>query len=189
MTASLKWVNTLDWTLYTVRFIKHNFVIILALGLVAAFGRVIQLKAFGPVSPLSHSLLEIVIEACRIMLVFYVLGLANLKKGLLKIIYLFTYKQGRKQNWQAAVKTLRERWPALLANLAVFAGIALLLNLFIDHIAYQTCLLITLKSHQLFAQQSSAWTLILFFKNILVIPFTLVFEAVFFLWLTNRLPK
>ncbi|WP_302039050.1 Npt1/Npt2 family nucleotide transporter [Rhodocytophaga aerolata] len=162
---------------------------ILALGLVAAFGRAIQLKAFGPVSPLSHTLLEIVIESSRILLFLYVLGLSNIRSGFLKILHLFTNKPGRRQTWHTAIRTIRGRWLALLINLGVFACIAFLFNLFIDHIAYQTCLLLTLKDHQVVDQQSSAWTVILFFKNLSVIPFTIVFEVLFLLWLTNRLPK
>jgi hypothetical protein len=189
MATSLKWLNTLDCTLHTIRFIKHHYLLILALGLVAAFGRIIQLKAFGPVSPLSFTLLEIVIESSRILLFLYVLGLSNIKSGILKTLHLFTDKRGRKQTWLAALRTIRARWFALLINLGMFACIALLFNLFIDHIAYQTCLLLTLKDHQVVAQQSSAWTVILFFKNLSVIPFTIVFEVLFLLWLTNRLPK
>lgn len=188
MNSSSKLLRSFEWTLYTLRFIKHNFSIIFSLGLIAAFGRAIQLRAFGPISPLYHTLLEIVIESARIALVFYALGLANVKRGLGKIIQIIKNKESRRQNWQVAIRKLRQQWSIVLMNLAAFLLLAFLFNLLIDHIAYETCLYITLISRQLIDEQSSVWALILFFKNVSVIPFTLVFQAMFFLWITNRLP-
>lgn len=189
MNFSPQLLKSLDWTRYTGRFIRDNFLIIFSLGLVAAFGRAIQLNAFGPISTKSHVLLEVVIESARILLFFFALGLTSVKGGLTRLVQLFTSKTGRKQNWQIAIRKMRENWLALLINLVAFLVIALLFNLLIDHIAYETCLFITLQTRQLISGQSSEWALILFFKNISVIPFTLVFEALFFLWITDRLPK
>jgi hypothetical protein len=189
MTASLKLLKSLDWTIQTVRFFKNHFLIIFGLGLVAAFGRAIQLKAFGPISPLSHTLLEIVVESARVLIFVYALGLTNVKTGVVRLIQLVTNKQGRKQNWRLAIQKIRDKWPSLLINLVAFSVIALLFNKLIDHIAYETCLYITLQTRQIISSQSSEWAIILFFKNISVIPFTLVFNALFCLWLVNRLPK
>lgn len=189
MTASVKLTKSLDWTLYTVRFIKNHFLMIFGLGLVAAIGRAIQLKAFGAVSPLSHALLEVVVESARLLIFMYALGLTNVKTGVVRLVRLVTDKQGRAQNWRLAIHKLRHKWPSLLINLVAFSIIALLFNKLIDHIAYETCLYITLKTRQLISSQASEWAIILFFKNISVIPFTLIFNAVFCLWLVNRLPK
>lgn len=161
---------------------------ILALGLVAAIGRAIQLRAFGPISPFSHVLLEVIIEGSRIMLVLYALGLANIKSGFAKLIRVVKSKEFRRRNGRVAIIQLRHKWHTILINLVAFLLIAYVFNLLIDHIAYETCLYITLLGRQLISEQSSVWVLILFFKNVSVIPFTLVFQSLFLLWLTNRLP-
>ncbi|SFC15172.1 hypothetical protein [Spirosoma endophyticum] len=187
--SSPELLHVLDWTIQTIRFVKKHFLIIFGLGLVAAFGRAIQLRAFGPVSPLSHTLLEMVIEGARILLFFYALGLTNVRTGANRLMQLFTNKQARKQSWRVATQNVRKKWFAMLINFVVFLIIAFLFNVLINHIAYETCLYITLKSRQIISDQTSEWAIILFFKNISVIPFTLIFNALFLLWLVNRLPK
>ncbi|GAB4019881.1 hypothetical protein GCM10028808_59170 [Spirosoma migulaei] len=185
----MKLLTSLDWTIQTVRFFKNHFLFIFGLGLIAAFGRAIQLKAFGPISPVSHTLLEIVVESARVLIFVYALGLTHIKTGIVRLSQLITNKQSRKQNWQLAIQRMRDKWPSLLINLLAFSLIALLFNKLINHIAYETCLYITLKAREIISSQSSEWAIILFFKNISVIPFTLVFNALFCLWLVNRLPK
>lgn len=189
MTLSTNLLKALDWTVETIQFCKKHFGFIFSLGLIAAIGRCIQLKAFGPISPLSHVLLEVVVESARILIFLYALGLTNIRTGIVRLVQIVTNKQGRKQNGRLAIQKLRTRWGALVANLIVFSVIALLFNKLIDHIAYETCLYITLKARQLISDQSSEWAIILFFKNISVIPFTLIFNALFCLWLVNRLPR
>jgi hypothetical protein len=189
MTTSPKLLSVLDWTIHTIRFVKNHFLIIFGLGLVAAVGRAIQLRAFGPVNPLSHTLLEIVIEGARIVLFFYALGLTNVRTGVNRLIHLVMNKQVRKQNWRVAIQKVKEKWLVMLINFISFSIIAFLFNVLINHIAYETCLYITLKSRQIISDQTSEWAIILFFKNISVIPFTLIFNALFLLWLVNRLPK
>ena len=189
MNTPPKSLRSLEWTLYTFRFIKDNFLIIFGLGLITAIGRAIQLRAFGPINPVSHILLEIMIESARVALIFYVLGLANIKSGLTKIVRVVRSKESRRQNWRVAIIKLRQQWSIILINLVAFLIVAYLFNLLIDHIAYETCLYITLIARQLISEQSSVWALILFFKNVSVIPFTLVFQTLFLLWITNRLPN
>ena len=60
------------------------------------------------------------------------------------------------------------------------------MNLLIDHLAYETCLYLALRYNGILVDTSSEWTILLFFKNISVIPFTLVFETIVLLWLTNK---
>ncbi|AKD54496.1 hypothetical protein [Spirosoma radiotolerans] len=189
MTVSMKLLKSLDWTISTIRFLKNHFLTIFGLGLVAAFGRAIQLKAFGPVSPLSNTLLELVVESARILIFLYTLGLTNVRKGVVRLVQFATNKQGREQGWRLAIQKMRTNWGSLLVNLVAFLGIAFLFNALITHIAYETCLYITLKSRQVISSQASEWAIILFFKNISVIPFTLVFNALFCLWLVNQLPR
>ncbi|QJW92284.1 hypothetical protein HNV11_08860 [Spirosoma taeanense] len=181
--------KSLDWTLHTVRFFRRHFLVIFGLGLVAALGRTIQLKAFGPISPSSNALIEVVVESARLAIFLYALGLSNVRKGTTRFIEFVANRQSRRQNWQLGSRKLRRNWPALLGNLFIFSLLAFFVNAFINHIAYETCLYITLKTRQLISGQASEWVLILFFKNLSVIPFTLIFSALFWLWLVNRLPK
>ncbi|CCH52862.1 hypothetical protein BN8_01899 [Fibrisoma limi BUZ 3] len=189
MNTATKIFRFLGCTVYAFHFIKVNFLPIFGLGLVAAFGRAIQLRAFGPISPLAHTSLEVVIESARFLLFFYALGLTNVRTGLSKLVQLVRNKAGRSSGWRLAIKNLRQNWLTMLVNFVAFLLIAWLFNALINHIAYETCLYITLKGRQLISEQSSEWALILFFKNISVIPFALIFQAILILWLTNRLPK
>lgn len=194
MDARATLTHSLHWTWATIRFIKQNWPFIISMAFVAAFGRVVQLGAWGPLSPLTHWLLEVIIEGSRLLLFVYTLSLANLPSGLNKFRHLFTGRADWQRTrlgavWRLVLRRLLRGWPALLLNFIAFAMIALVLNAFIDHIAYRTCLYVTLKARQFIAERSSEWVLILFFKNLSVIPFTLIFDALFFLWLTNSLPK
>ena len=76
-----------------------------------------------------------------------------------------------------------------MLNLIGFSLVAWSVNYLIDLLAYQTCLYLTLKENGVLVESSSEWTILLFFKNLSVIPFTLVFETLFVLWLTNKLPN
>ena len=77
----------------------------------------------------------------------------------------------------------QRKYAYIVSVVIIVAGI----NLLIDLLAYETCLYLTLKKEGILVDTSSEWTILLFFKNILVIPFTLVFETVFLLWVTNKL--
>ncbi|GAB3549876.1 hypothetical protein [Spirosoma fluminis] len=186
---STRLIRSLDWTVYTIAFIRNHFLVIFGLGFIAAVGRAIQLNAFGPISSELNIGLEIIVESARILLFVYALGLTNIRAGIARLVRFVTNRQSRKQNWHLSLQTMRKNWLAILGNLCVFSVVAFLMNAFINHIAYETCLYITLKARQLISAQASEWVLILFFKNLSVIPFTLLFNAVFCLWLVNRLPK
>ena len=71
--------------------------VIFALGLTAAVGRIIQLRAFGAISAQTNFLLEITIETTRIGLVLYVLGMANIKSGFIRISNLLKHKGERRK--------------------------------------------------------------------------------------------
>ncbi len=66
-----------NWLTDSLYFVKKHFVVIITLGLVAAFGRVIQLEGFGPIPTWLNIVLEVFIEAARLLLFIYVLGWAN----------------------------------------------------------------------------------------------------------------
>jgi hypothetical protein len=175
----------LHWLLHTGHFLKKHFRTIIGLGLVAAFGRVIQLGGFGAITSWMNIVLEVVVESARVLLFLYVLGLANVKTGVLRIRRLVTERYNRKVQFAAAVQKFKTQLFSILLNIAGFLIIAAIINYGIDLLAYQTCLYLTLKKDGILADASSEWTILLFFKNLSVIPLTLVFEAVFLLWITN----
>ena len=179
--------SRLNWIHSSVYFFKKHFIVVFGLGLIAAFGRAIQLGAFGSITSWANITLEVIVESARIAIFLYVLGLANVKKGVARIRHLFTDKANLKRNFVVAINKVKKQWSAILLNLVIFSVITWTINYLIDVLAYQTCLYITLKQGGLLSESSSEWVILLFFKNISVIPFTLVFNALFALWITNKL--
>ena len=171
----------------TIYFIKKHFLVILGLGLISAFGRVIQLGGFGEIPGWLYIVLEIIVESSRIMLFLFVLGLANIKKGIVRIQDLFTKKDMLRSNWSVSIKKIKKQWLSVLLNLVAFLIIAGIVNYLIDQLAYQTCLYLSLKDRGILVDSSSEWTILLFFKNLSVIPFTLVFETLLILWIADKL--
>lgn len=168
-------------------FFKKHFPMIFGLGLIAALGRVVQLGGFGAVPPWLHVILEIVVEASRILLFVYVLGWANVGNGLQRIKNFFTQKAQRNQHLTTAWQTGKKQWLAILLNLSGFLLMASLINYLIEALAYETCFYLFLKRDGILVATASEWTILLFFKNLSVIPLMLVFNALFLLWVTNKL--
>ena len=160
---------------------------IMGLGFIAAFGRVIQLGGFGQITTWMNVILEIVIESARILLFLYVLGWANIKNGVLRIKHLLTRKEDRKKFLTVAIHKLKKQWFLVSLNIIGFLLIAWTINFLIDLLAYETCLYLSLKTDGILAESSSEWTILLFFKNLTVIPLTLIFDTVLLLWLANKL--
>ena len=168
-------------------FFKKHFTKILGLGFIAALGRVIQLGGFGKITTWMNIILEVVIESARILLFLYVLGWANIKNGVLRIKHLLTQKDNRKKLLSIAIQKLKKQWLSVFLNIIGFLLIAWTINYLIDLLAYKTCLYLTLKKDGILVETSSEWTVLLFFKNLTVIPLTLIFETTLLLWLANKL--
>lgn len=167
-------------------FVKKHFYTIFALGLIAAFGRVIQLRGFGEIPSWLHIALEVIIETSRLLIVLFVIGWANVKTGLQRIISFFSKRSKIRMHSKIAIQKMKGQWGHILVNCAGLLLIAAGINLLIDHVAYETCLFLTLKNRNILADGTSEWTILLFFKNITVIPLTLVFQAVLALWILNK---
>ncbi|MEO6549744.1 MAG: hypothetical protein ABIN94_17210 [Ferruginibacter sp.] len=170
-----------------IHFFKKHFPNIIGLGLISAFGRVIQLGGFGEITTWANTFLEIIIESARILMFLFVLGLGSVEKGLMRIKHLFTQKSNRKLQWAITVKKLKRQWSSILLNIAGFSIIAWAFNYLIELLAYKTCLYLTLKNNGVLVESASEWTILLFFKNLSVIPFTIVFETLLILWITSKL--
>jgi hypothetical protein len=177
MKPSFSLSHQLSWMPETFHFTRTHAHVLFTLGIVAAFGRAIQLGAFGLVSPLVNILLEIIIESSRLIIFIYVLGLANIRKGTIKIKQLVSPAYYRKINWSVAFQKAGRKWPYVLLNLVVFLVIASVINYLINLLAYQTCLYVTLRRDGIISPPASEWVIILFFKNLSVIPFTIVFNS------------
>jgi hypothetical protein len=187
MTPAVQMIKNATWVVHTLLFFKTHFLIILGLGLIAAFGRSIQLGAFGPIPSAFNISLEIAIQAARLAIFLYALGLSNIKKGFLRLQHILTSRNTWKQNGLIAIRKAKKEWITLLTSFIIYLLIAFVINMLIDYAAYQTCLYYTLKAEEIISSGASEWVIILFFKNISVIPFTLVFNALFLLLITNKI--
>lgn len=177
-------LSLLNNTLY---FFKKNFITIMALGVIAALGRVIQLGGFGQITSWMNIIIEVLVESARILIFLYVLGFANIKKGILRIKRIVIHNGDRKKLLAVALLKLKDQWLTVSLNIIGFSLIVWAINFLIDLLAYETCLYLTLKTDGILAESSSEWTILLFFKNLTVIPLTLIFDTVLLLWLTNKL--
>lgn len=187
MALTIRLAGKLDWLYATLRFFQKHLAVIMSLGLVAGLGRVIQLGGFGDIPAWMNVVLEIIIETSRLLLFLYALGFANTMTGVLRVKQWLLQTNDRKRYWGVVRHRLRRHWLAILLNITAFSFIAWGINYLIDLLAYETCLYLTLKKDGILRESSSEWTILLFFKNLSVIPFTLVFNALFLLWLTDKL--
>jgi hypothetical protein len=178
----------LDPLLSTFAFMKRHWTTLFCLGLVAGIGRVAQLGGFGEVSPFKHGLLEVLVEGSRVAILLFVVGIANVRRGFRHVVRLLSGKVAIGKIARTAWSGMRLRWIAFSLSFIAFILIAGVINVLIDQLAYETCLYLTLKREGILAGGASEWTILLFFKNISVIPFTLVFETCLLLWLANKWP-
>ena len=155
-------LSLLNNTLY---FFKKNFITIMALGVIAALGRVIQLGGFGQITSWMNIIIEVLVESARILIFLYVLGFANIKKGILRIKRIVIHNGDRKKLLAVALLKLKDQWLTVSLNIIGFSLIVWAINFLIDLLAYETCLYLTLKTDGILAESSSEWTILLFFKK------------------------
>lgn len=187
MNLSFNLADKLSLLNNTFYFVKKHLMTIMGFGLIAAFGRVIQLGGFGQITSFMNIILEVAVESARILLFLYVLGLANIKKGILRIKYMLIHREDRKKLLTVAFQKMKKQWLSVSLNIVGFLLIAWTINYLIDLLAYETCLYLTLKTDGILAESSSEWTILLFFKNLTIIPLTLIFDTILLLWLSNKL--
>ncbi|WP_221394477.1 hypothetical protein [Dyadobacter sp. NIV53] len=187
MILSVRILKNSAWVIQALLFFKNHLSVILGLGLIAAFGRAAQLGAFGPVTSFYHYLLEIIIQSARISIFIYTLGLTNLKMGVVRLKKILSDKNTWQEHGKIAVRKIKKEWVSLLTSFVIYLIIAFIINSLINFATYQTCLYFKLKTSEIISDKASEWVIILFLKNISVIPFSLVFNAVFLLWITNKM--
>src|SRR5690606_37243783 len=98
-----------------------------------------------------------------------------------------TDKEKRAQFGTVFRQHVKMYWKAIILSLIGFSIIAWLLNYCIDVIIYKTSLISFLEDKGILNPQASEWPVLLFIKNLTVIPYTLVFEKLLLLWLAGRL--
>ena len=108
--------NRLSLLYQMLYFLKKHLMVIIGLGLIAAFGRVMQLGGFGQIKPRMNIFLEVIVEFVRLLIFLYVLGLASFKKGALRIKQLFTNKSSRNLYWKIALQKIRIQWVEIVLN-------------------------------------------------------------------------
>ena len=176
-----------EWLGSTILFFQKHFFMILTLGLIAGIGRVIQLKGFGEISSATNIIMEVIVESARLALFIYILGSASLKMGLARLASVFKKSKHRNEVMKLVFANFKRKWPILLLNFMVYLLIAWVINLLIDQLAYETCLYLTMQNRGILSADASEWTIILFFKNLTVIPLTFIFNTLFVFYMTNRL--
>jgi hypothetical protein len=178
--------NKLVWLNGSLRFFRQHFYTIFLLGLIAGFGRVIQLGGFGEITASANLILEVVIESARLATFFYIFGSASFKKGFLRIGSVIRNREKRTFALGVAARNLKSRWRPLLLNISVYLLIAWTINLVIDKLAYETCLYLAMQERGILHTTASEWTIILFFKNLSVIPLTFIFNTLLIFYLTDK---
>ncbi len=171
----------------TRQFVSRHGLKVLSLGLIAAFGRGIQEGGWGAISSIGFWGLEFVVEGARLGLVILVLGNGSLKIGFWRVVAIFSVKKSDwKQTWTQFKKKVSANKIALLLNFALFLMIAALFN-FSIHAGIEAGLLEYLKTNHIVDARASKWPVVLWLKNVSIIPFTLIFETILILLLTAPL--
>lgn len=187
MNTNITLHSRLLWLLTTLDFCKKHFSTLFMLGLAAAIGRSIQLRAIGEISVAWHVTLEVLIEATRVFIFLYALGTTQISKGITRLKTAFWLFFRKHPDRIAVYKKLRSQWLIIVVNLLLFSCITFLINFWIRITVFDTCFYERLTKHAIISKASSEWVMILFLKNISVIPLTLVFIPMLLLFLANKI--
>ena len=179
--VQIGWVEILQKTL---QFISRQALKVALLCLIAAFGRGMQEGGWGSVSSISFWGLEFMVEGARLGLMILVIGKGSLKIGVRKVVAIFRAKKSDwKQRWTQFKKNVWANKIAILVNFALFLMIAALFN-FSIYAGIEAGLLEYLKNNHIIDAMASKWPVVLWLKNVSIIPFTLIFETILILLLT-----
>lgn len=170
----------------TDRFIRQNFLTTFVPGLISGLCRFVQEGGAGPVSVSTQAILGIVVFLSRTIIVLSAAGQGNIVEGLNQIFKIFSLSAGE---WKMVGMSLKENvrfnLPALIVNVIVFVVISIGVNVGLAFLMEATPFLTHLKSLHLLAPTAGQWPVILFLKNISIIPFAFVFEILLVMFLTG----
>jgi hypothetical protein len=167
-------------------FIRHNFFTTIAPGLVAGVCRYIQEGGIGEVSVSTQASLGMVVFLARAIIVFSVAGDGNILDGVAEIFKIFSMNSSDWKNTGMNLKgNFRYNLIALFVNIFIFIMISLLINIGLSFLMEYTPFLTYLKEHHIMAPSASHWPVLLFLKNISIIPFAFVFEILLIMFLAG----
>lgn len=167
-----KYAETTQIFLQSAAFYGTHLLLVAGLMMVAALARVGLADGFGPVPKSGKVSLEVVTEASRIALVLAVIGGGSLLKGaqlLPRILRIFSG-----DTWRTIASNTAHLWWPLLINILAFSLLAGAINLCINLVANESVLQL-LKDWRLLAKDANPQAIVLFLKNLTIIPFTIIF--------------
>ncbi|RFS15633.1 hypothetical protein [Emticicia sp. C21] len=168
-------------------YFKRNFILILSLGAVAGLGRFFQEGGYGEITPSMHGILEVVINGARLLIIFLIIGQGYVQIGFNNLTNLFRLTRDEWSHVWATVKSnFSNNSIAILTNFIILIVVAVIFNIALFALFDYTTFLDWLKSTELLSPTASKWPVLLFFKNISIIPFTLIFETLFVMWIVER---
>lgn len=168
-------------------YFKRNFILILSLGAVAGLGRFLQEGGYGEITPSMHGILEVVINGARLLMIFLVIGQGYMQAGFNNLTNLFSLtKNDWSHIWATVKSNFANNFLAILTNFIICIIMAIVFNIALFALFEYTTFLDWLKSSELLSPTASKWPVLLFFKNISIIPFTLIFETLFVMWIVER---
>lgn len=166
---------------------KRNSLLIFILGAMAGLGRFFQEGGYGAISPAMHGILEVVVNGARLLIVFLIIGQGYMQAGFRNFISIFRMtKYEWHQVWANVRYNFSNNFLAILVNFIIYIIIAVITNIALFSLFEFTTFLEWLKSTSLISPTASKWPVLLFFKNISIIPFTLIFETLFVMWIVER---
>ncbi|RYU94630.1 hypothetical protein [Emticicia agri] len=168
-------------------YFKRNFLLILFLGAVAGMGRFFQEGGYCSISSSTHGILEVIVNGARLLIIIVVIGQGYMQAGFRNFVNLFSLT---KSKWYAVWTTIKDNFSAnflaILVNFIIYIVIAAIFNIALFALFDYTPFLEWLRANELIGPAASKWPVLLFFKNISIIPFTLIFETLFVMWIVER---
>ena len=163
----------------TIAFYGRHLLILTGISMPPAVLRAFQTGAFGGAGKAAF-FLEILVVLLRALLVMAIVGNGNPRRGWDRIKNAFGPQSGEKDYWSILVANFKRRWVNLLINMLAFAVLILAVNFLIYRIAEWPGLRSTPEA------PGDSTPVVLFIKNLIVIPLTLVFQYILVLTLLGK---
>jgi hypothetical protein len=156
-------------------FFGRHILIIFGIGLLAALGRALQVSRKTAFSKAGYVAFEVVVEAVRALIIFAVVGAGDLRSGVQAIWRFLASTGDRSAALNALVHGVTLRWPTMLACFIAFslAGAAANVAIFTGASALSSAAAARLGPSP-DEDKARKLGIVLFIKNLTVIPFTVV---------------
>jgi len=172
----LNWVNNI---------IMQHLLLVLVLIFIPAIGRVIQTNGFGNINTFTYWMLEIPVEGARILFLIFLIGDGKFVQGLERLdVPIRMIKEQWKTVPATIINNLKLHSTELIITTLAFILFALVLNYLIKYTINSGQLVFKLQQ-SILLKYFNPVSVILFLKNITIIPLTIIFEV----WLILKLLK